>query len=160
QDKALRIYDSVDYAMNLADVPFITYGGEKDPQLAASLIMQEAAKKLGVPLEVLVGPNMGHKFDDASLAKFMKFHADAATDDLAHAKTPFELRFVTYTPKYGRGRWLTLEEQTAPYEETTVESRLDNGTLKLTTKNVRRLSIALSSSIRDVAVDGGAPVAV
>lgn len=160
QDKALRIYDSVGYSMNLADVPFITYGGEKDPQLAASLTMQEEAKKLGVPLEVLIGKNMGHKFDDVSFARFMKFHADATAFETFREKNPYELRFVTYTLKYNRCRWLTVDEQIVPYEKTTVESRFAGETLKLATQNTRRLTIATSPSVRSVVIDDGKELAI
>ncbi len=40
QHQGLHIYDAVDYATNLSVVPFITYGGEDDPQLLASTTMQ------------------------------------------------------------------------------------------------------------------------
>ncbi len=43
QDLPLRIYDSTNYTMNLANVPLVTYGGEEDPQLAASTTMRDLA---------------------------------------------------------------------------------------------------------------------
>jgi predicted peptidase len=55
QDQTLKIYDAVDYAMNAANVPFITYGGEIDPQLAASTTMIAAAKKDNVDIPLIVG---------------------------------------------------------------------------------------------------------
>ena len=72
QDRTLRIYDATGYALNLANVPFITYGGELDPQLAASLTMQAAADDVGAPLQLLVGQGMGHKFDDDSRAETLR----------------------------------------------------------------------------------------
>ncbi len=142
QHRALRICDAVDYALNLHNVPFITYGGEVDPQLAASLTMQELAKPLDAPLEVLIGAKMGHKFDDESKKKFMAFHAQHTKTGRPEAPGRREIRFVTLTPKYNRCEWLTLHEMEQMYEPATVESSYENGVLKVTTTNVAALSIA------------------
>ena len=40
--EALHIYDSLDYAENIANVPTVGYGGEIDPQLKASQQIQKA----------------------------------------------------------------------------------------------------------------------
>jgi dienelactone hydrolase len=140
-DETLRIYDAVGYAMNLSDVPFITYGGEDDAQLLASQIMQEAATQVNAPLKALVGPKMGHKFDDASLKTFMAFLADGNKQGRPAPTERTKLRFATWTVKYNQCGWLTVEEQAVPYERSTVESREDGGVLKVDTLNVTALSV-------------------
>jgi dienelactone hydrolase len=158
QDKPLRIYDATGYALNLANVPFITYGGELDPQLAASLTMQAAAKEAGTPLQLLIGKGMGHKFDDDSRAKFMAFHAEQSRTGRPAFPGRREIRFVTYTPKYNRCEWLTVEELQRMYEPATVESKVDDdGVLLVTTGNVAALTIARGVADR-VRIDGGDPV--
>ncbi len=157
QHRALRIYDAKDYALNLSVVPFITYGGEKDAQLLASLDVQEEAKKLGVPLQLIVGPNMGHKFDDASKAKFMEFLAKGNKHGRKRVPGQREIEFITYTLKYNKAEWLTIEEQQIPYEMTTVKSSLgDDGTLIVETENVAAMSILRTAANR-VEIDGAGP---
>ena len=143
QDRTLRIYDTTHYAMNLANVPLVTYGGEIDPQLAASTTMQDLAEPLKVPLKVIIGPKMGHKFDDASKAAFMAFHAANAKRGLPDSTDRRRVRFVTCTVKYNECDWLRIEEQTVPYEESIVESEMDgDDTLHLDTTNVNALSVS------------------
>ncbi len=145
QHWTLHIYDAVDYAANLANVPFVTYGGEQDKQLAASLTVKLAALKQNVPLRLLVGAGMGHKFDDASFAAFTAFHAEhAAKGRPEHYADPLkqDLRFVTYTPKYNRCEWLTVLEMRELYAPATATSRVDeDGNVHLTTNNITALSV-------------------
>ncbi len=154
QHLPLRIYDATNYAMNLANVPLVTYGGENDPQLAASTTMRDLAKPLSVPVEGLVGPGMGHKFDDASLKAFMAFHEAHVKRGLLESKDRRQLRFVTCTVKYNACDWLRIEGQTIPYEESTVESDAEaDGTLHLKTRNVLGLSI-IRSMAEKIRIDG------
>lgn len=143
QDRTLRIYDTTNYTMNLANVPLVTYGGEIDPQLAASTTMRDLAEPLKVPVKVIVGPMMGHKFDDASRAEFMAFHEANAQRGLPESTDRRRVRFVTCTVKYNECDWLRIEEQTVPYEESIVESEMDGDeTLHLDTTNVNALSVS------------------
>jgi pimeloyl-ACP methyl ester carboxylesterase len=147
QHSALHIYDSVDYTLNLYNVPFVTYGGEKDAQLVASTDMVELAKGLDVPVKLLVGPGMGHKFHPDSFKKFMAFHAARSKAGRPGYPGASSIRFTTWTPKYNRCEWLKIAEQQQHLEQTTVEGGLTkNGALILRTKNVAALQIA-----RDVA---------
>ena len=142
QHRTLRIYDATNYALNLADVPFVTYGGENDAQLLASTTMRDLAQPLGLPLQVIVGPMMGHKFDDASKKTFMEFLANHAERGLTPIEQRRQIRFVTSTVKFNECAWLRVEEQTTPYSESRVESEtLTDGTLRLNTHNVSALSI-------------------
>lgn len=157
QHQALRIYDAKDYALNLSVVPFITYGGENDAQLLASLDVQEQAEKLGVPLELIVGPNMGHKFDSDSKAKFMEFLAKGNQQGRERVPGQREIEFVTYTLKYNKAEWLTIEEQQIPYRMTTVKSFLDDhGTLIVETENVAAMSVIRTTADR-IEIDGAGP---
>ncbi len=157
QDKMLRIYDSLDYALNLFNVPFISYGGELDPQLASTMMMQDAAREVGAPLAVLVGHKMGHKFDDVNLKTFMAFHRAHSEQGRPEYPGRRELQFVTYTLKFNRCDWLRIEEQDIPYERTEVKSTYADGVLNVTTENVRALAIGRGAADA-VVLDGGAKV--
>ena len=147
QHRGLHIYDSIDYALNMFNVPFCTYGGELDAQLVASTKMIERGKELGVDAKLLIGPGMGHKFHPDSYKEFMAFHVARSTVGRPRFPGRKQIRFVTWTLKYNQCEWLTIEEMVKPYEETLTEGGLgDDGVLRLTTKNVAALKIA-----RDIA---------
>jgi predicted esterase len=134
QEKSWRIYDAVDYALSLFNTPFITYGGEKDPQLQASLNMKEAAQKEGVPLEVLVGPDTEHRYHPESLRRIMEFIGTKERN----AK-PREVRFSTWTLKYPRCAWVTVDGLEEHYRRAAVRAIAESGAVKLTTENVSDL---------------------
>jgi len=147
QHRGLHIYDSIDYALNMFNVPFCTYGGELDAQLAASTKMIERGKELGVDATLLIGPAMGHKFHPDSFKEFMAFHTARSKAGRPRFPGRKQIRFVTWTLKYNKCEWLTIEEMIKPYAETLAEGGVDDdGVLRLTTKNIAALKIA-----RDVA---------
>ncbi len=147
QHRGLHIYDSIDYALNMFNVPFCTYGGELDAQLVASTKMIDRGKELGVDAKLLVGPGMGHKFHPDSYKEFMAFHTARSKAGRPRFAGREQIRFVTWTLKYNKCEWLTIEEMIQPYEETLAEGGIDDdGVLRLTTKNIAALKIA-----RDVA---------
>lgn len=154
QHATLGIYDAVDYAMNTFNVPFVAYGGENDKQLLSGQMMKAAAAKVGIDLKLIVGPNMGHKFDPKSFAEFMGFHAQATEQGRPKFGDRKHIRFTTRTLKYNTCDWLTIEEMTEPYVDTTVDAKLDDeGTLKASTKNVRSIRFARGLAT-DVVIDG------
>ncbi len=147
QDAGLKIYDSIDYVLNAANLPVCTYGGELDEQLVASTSMVEAAKKLDVDIKLLIGPGVGHKFHPDTEQEFMAFHLEKMNAGRATYPGLRKIRFITYTPKYNHCEWLSVEEQLLPYQASIAEGHIaaDN-VLHLTTKNISVLKIA-----RDVA---------
>lgn len=154
QHHGLHFYDALDYALNAHNVPVITYGGENDPQRQAGMLAVAAAKQLGVEIKELVGPGMGHKFDPDSLRKFMEFHRSHSETGRPSRPGKAEIRFITYTLKYNRCEWLTVEEMGHVYRPVVVASNLlKDGTLKLTTRNATALRIdpAIAKSL---SIDG------
>jgi dienelactone hydrolase len=149
QDKTLKIYDAVEYALNAANVPIITYGGELDPQLAAGTTMVAAAEKEGVQIPLLVGKGMGHAFDPASKEQFLAFLAEHNKKGRPSYPGAKKVRFITHTLKYNTCEWVTISEMNFPYQPAIVEGEVtDDGVLKVSTKNVAVLAIS-----RDVAQD-------
>ncbi len=154
QEKTLRIYDAVDYARNAFNVPIAGYGGEDDPQRLASQNIVEALEKQGVKMKTeglvtkaegldflrVVGAKMGHKIDPESekiLKAFRDDHAARGQDQI-----PKTLRFVTYTLKYNRGAWLSVESMKESYRETAVEAEIRGDTaVILKSDNVNVLAI-------------------
>lgn len=148
QETTLHIYDAVDYVQNAFNVPVCTYGGELDKQLVASTQMHDAANQLGVPLSLLIGPGVGHKFHPDTLRQFMDFHRARQREGRAPYPGTREIRFTTYTVKYNSCEWITIEEQAIPYAESTLSAKVDDKgeVVRITTKNIAMLRIA-----RDIA---------
>lgn len=147
QHSALHIYDSVDYVLNLYNVPFCTYGGENDAQLVASTKIVDLAKGFDVPIKLLIGPGVGHKFHPDSFREFMAFHEAKSKAGRPGFPGASSIRFTTWTLKYNHCEWLKIEELQQHLERATVEGGLTkDNILLLRTKNVAALRIA-----RDVA---------
>ena len=142
---AMHIYDAVDYAANAMIVPAVGYGGEIDPQLAASVNIKNELARLGLKppqMLFLVGPQTAHKFHPDS-----KKESDAFLERNLPRKPIGDFEFVTYTPRYGQVRDFGIEAMDTLYERATLARK---GT-QFTTKNVRVLKIDTS---RTITLDG------
>ncbi len=151
--KALSIYDSVDYARNMFDVPIIAYGGEVDPQLQASTNIIEALKADGVSFKVdglvttaegpdlrrVVGKGMGHRIDPASQVLLDAFHDRHSKTGLD--RVPGRIRFVTYSLAYNTAHWISVERMAAHYRPATVDATLDGEVARVATSNVLVLGV-------------------
>jgi dienelactone hydrolase len=141
QEAMLRIYDAVDYAANAQMVPMVGYGGEIDPQLQASMNIQErlAAEHIEPPhMLFLIGPGTAHKWEPASLAASNTF-IDAV---LARPrKEPDHIHFVTYTTDYHKCYWISIESMEKQYQRAEVDAERVGDEVRVSTRNVSRISI-------------------
>lgn len=144
-----HVYDAVDYARNGFNTPFIAYGGELDPQLAAARNMEAAMAKEGIALRVVVGPMTGHAIHPESRREIMAWLADKVLDP-----EPPHVKFVTYTLKYSRNRWVEVIGLGAHYRRATVDARLDRDRLVVRTENVVRLRLSPSRLPAACEIDG------
>ena len=167
QDALLHIYDAADYARNAWNVPFVGYAGEEDSQLQAALNIRQELESEGVaftrdgmnwlaanpPLRFLVGPKTGHKFHPESKRQSDQF-LDQAVDRAG--RSPDRLRFVTYTVRYNRCHWITVDGLERHYQRAEVEARRSEGGLKIdvATRNVARLTISDVRSGAALTIDG------
>ena len=167
QEATWHIYDAVDYALNIFDVPTVGYAGEDDKQLQASMNIREQLEKDGyrftpdglnwitsdLAAVFLVGPKTGHKFHPESKQRSDQFIQEA----LAKGRpTPDHLRFVTYTTRYNRCFWLTVAALEKHYERTEVEARrsADGTQLDITTRNIARLVLPDPTQGAQLTIDG------
>jgi hypothetical protein len=141
-EKALHIYDAVDYAGNAWNVPIVGYGGEEDPQRQASVNIEEALRSLGyemtteglltrgVGLDFLrvVGARMGHQVDPASAKILKAFHDERAARG-GLDRNPKRIKFTTYTLKYNEAAWLTVEALQEHYSRAYVDAEIQDKTV-------------------------------
>jgi dienelactone hydrolase len=151
QDAMLRIYDAVDYAANAQMVPMVGYGGEIDPQLQASINIQErlAAEHIEPPhMLFLIGPGTAHKWEPKSLAASNTF-IDAV---VARPRTePDHIHFVTYTTAYHKCYWISIESVERQYQRAEVDADRWGDEIRVFTKNVSRIAI---EGGKHVVIDG------
>ena len=173
QDAMLHYYDAVDYALNAFNTPTVGYGGEDDAQLQASVNIREQLANEGfsfrrdgpfrwvtndLPALFLVGPKTGHAWHPDSKAQSNAFIANA----LRSADTlPSHVRFVTYTTRFNRSHWLTVDSLEETYKRAEVDAtRSDDGKqYVVSTKNIDRITFDGSGgafTIDGQAVKGGA----
>ena len=150
QEAMLHYYDAVDYALNAFDTPTVGYGGEVDAQLQASVNIREQLMREGLRFEqdgpfrwvtkdlralFLVGPKTAHAWHPDSKAESSAFIAHA----LQSADTsPSHVRFVTYTTRFNRAHWLTVDGLDETYQRADVDAKRseDGKHYTIVTKNV------------------------
>jgi hypothetical protein len=141
QEAMLRIYDAVDYAANARMVPTVGYGGELDPQLQASLNIQQrlAAEHIEPPhILLLVGPGTAHKWEPQSLEDSNTFIDAMLSRPL---KEPDHIHFVTYTTAFHKCYWISIESLEKEYSRAEVEAIRTGSEFRVATRNVSRIAI-------------------
>ena len=155
QDATLSIYDVVPYALNAADVPFVTYGGDQDKQRLASITMVAAAELLDVNITAIVGKNIGHKFTPEAEREFQAFLEANRKLGRALPSDRKRIRFATCTPKYNTCGWVTVAEMGELYSPAIVEAEIqEEGQLaRVVTGNVAALQLSRDAA-DEVELDG------
>ncbi len=135
----LHLYDCTDYASNLSNLPVIAYNGDKDLQKQAADVMERAMKEEGIKLTRVIGPNTGHEYHPS---------AAKAVDSLLEIeaikgkrKVPKKLHFTTYTLKYNKMYWLTINALGKHWQKARADGSVVNQTISLETQNITALSI-------------------
>jgi pimeloyl-ACP methyl ester carboxylesterase len=143
QEAALHYYDAVDYALNGTDVPFVGYGGEIDAQLKASQNIKAQLLRDGQNLPdlralFLIGPQTGHKWEPGAHRISEHFVEEALARGL---EAPAHIRFVTWTARFNRCFWITVEGLTKTWERAEVDGVRQGNRTTVTTRNVDRIRV-------------------
>jgi len=158
QEAMLHYYDAVDYALNAFNTPTVGYGGEIDAQLQASVNIREQLMREGFRFEqdgpfrwvtkdlralFVIGPKTGHAWHPDSKAESNAFIAKVLESAGA---SPSHLRFVTYTTRFNRSHWLTVDGLDETYKRAEVDAtRSEDGKhYTVVTKHVDRITFDAS----------------
>ena len=145
-----HVYDPVDYALNMANTPFIAYCGDEDPALHQTTLMADTAKYLNVPLDVIIGPKTGHSYHPESLKELMRRLAGFKRDP-----EPKKLTFTTFTLKHADCYWVHLTGLQEHYRRATVHAEVIGDTAVLRTENITALRLSpLPHGVEKVTIDG------
>lgn len=142
EQKLWHWYDCTDYAVNLSHCPTIAYSGEIDSQKQAADIMAEALSKQGIEMVHVIGPKTAHSYHPEARLEIDRRLTSIA--ERGREKLPRTVHLVTYTLKYNRMAWVTIDRLTEHWSEARVDATLiGDGALTVTTKNVAALTLAM-----------------
>jgi len=140
-EKALwHLYDCTDYAANLLQCPTVAYSGELDSQKQAADVMDEALRAEEVRLVHIIGPATKHAYHPEA-----KKEVERRIESIAAAGRKRIFRsvdFVTYTLKYNKMSWVTIEALEKHWERASVRTRIvGDSAVEGITRNVSDLTL-------------------
>ena len=158
EEKLYHMYDATDYAGNLFNCPTVAYSGDDDTQKQAADMMVAAAKREGLTFAYLIGPHTKHAYEPETKKELAK-EIDAIVEK-GRDETPAEVRFTTYTLRYNRDAWVTVDGLEKHWDRADVRAKLAPNGVTVDTKNVSAFSLTLPADKAPMAlavtVDGTA----
>lgn len=142
EEKLWNLYDCNRYAANLWHCPTVAYSGELDIQKQAADVMVDALRKESIDLVHLIGPGTGHSIHPQSKIEIEQRLASLA--ERGKQQFPRRVQLVTYTLKYPRMHWVTIERLQKHWEASRVEAELQGeNQIRVTTRNVTQLTLSM-----------------
>jgi acetyl esterase/lipase len=138
-----HMYDCTDVALNLAQCPTVAYSGELDTQKQAADVMAEALAKEGIDLLHVIGPKTKHAYHPAAKVEVERRMESLA--DVGRKRVPREVRLVTYTLKYNKMNWVTIDALGAHWSKAEVHAGIDHAAnaVDVKTANVTALTLEM-----------------
>ena len=144
EKKLWHWYDCTDWAINLYHCPTVAYSGELDIQKQAADIMESALEAEGIDMVHVIGPETKHRIHPKS-----KIEIERRLQNLARRgrdSYPLHLELATWTLKYNRMHWLTIEGLGEHWSRARVTADVvGRSRLELSTKNVTGIKFSFSS---------------
>jgi pimeloyl-ACP methyl ester carboxylesterase len=136
-----NLYDCNRWASNLRYCPTVAYSGELDSQKQAADVIERALLEEDVQLTHVIGPKTAHSIHPQSRDEIERRMASLARRGRQHV--PAHVRLVTYTLKYNRMHWLTVDGLDQHWVKATAEGRIDlaGNSILLNVENVRGLTL-------------------
>jgi pimeloyl-ACP methyl ester carboxylesterase len=145
QRKLWHLYDSVDYAINAFNVPHVAYSGEIDGQKQAADAMTVAMKAEGLTLDHVIGPNTAHMYEPGA-RQILQDKLDAFALK-GRNPSPAEIRFTTWTLKYNKMFWITLDALDRHWERARANAKIEGDTITLATTNVNAMHLNFEAGL-------------
>jgi hypothetical protein len=165
----LNIWENMsDWALNIYNLPFAGHDGENDArQLESSLRDKAQLAKEGYPFEG--PPDYQHSVGAPGLwlqslatghgtSPLVRQRLDAFLKEWTTKGQvdPDHIRFVTYTTRYNKDYWISVEGMDKHYERADVDALRSGGEYTIRTHNVSRLVLREMDHAKDVTIDGTA----
>ncbi|MFQ5733693.1 MAG: prolyl oligopeptidase family serine peptidase [Planctomycetaceae bacterium] len=134
------MYDCPGYAINLYHCPTVAYSGELDIQKQAADVMEAALKKVDIDLLHIIGPKTKHNIHPDSM-KEIERRMDALAKT-GRQRNPRQIRLDTFTLKYNRMHWVTIDALGAHWRRAMVTADvLGDDRITIKTLNVTELTL-------------------
>lgn len=167
----LRIWENIsEWALNVHNLPLAGHDGENDPgQLESSLRARRQLEREGYPSVGdpdylrsqgapglwMVSKETGHGTSPLvrqRLDAFLKEWGDKGRS------SPDHIRFLSYTTRYNRSHWVSLDGLARHYERAEIDARRrgDGSAYEITTKNLTHLTLRETERARTLTIDGQA----
>ena len=146
-EKLLTIYDAVDYAENVREVPVFAYSGGNDKQKLAADLIEKRLKELKAErpdfsgtMTHIVAPGLEHKLPPEWYKKVDAAIAEKIGD---RPRDPFPARvdFVTFTLKYPGCEWIEIVGMEEHYRRASVRAERTADVVSLVLDNVRAIRL-------------------
>lgn len=139
-------YDSIDYAVNLFNLPTVAYSGEIDGQKQAADMMAKALAEEGLTLTHIIGPKTPHRYEPGAKAEVnRRIDAIAAK---GRNPIPNEVRFTTWTLRYNEMLWLRLDGMEKHWERARIDAKITSPSrVDVQTKNATALTLQMGSGL-------------
>ena len=184
QQATLRIWENyTEWALNVFNLPLAGHDGDSDTQvsslpppppgtpsrgqLESSIKVREQLEKEGFPSEgdpndlsakgtpaiFLISKQTGHGTSPEvrqRLDAFLKEYGDRGQ------VSPDHIRFLTYTTRYNRDYWVTLDELERHYERAEIDAQRNDSRkqYQIATKNLTRLVLRETDHAAAIKIDG------
>jgi len=143
EKKLWHLYDCTDYAINLFHCPTVAYSGEVDTQKQAADIMETALAKEGIRMRHIIGPDTAHRIHPDS--KVIVERALSELANLGRQQNPDTVHLTTYTLKYNRMHWVTLNAMGEHWKRARIDAVRTGNKVKIKTENVTDVSFSFAS---------------
>jgi hypothetical protein len=169
QQAMCTIFDNMyEWALNAYDIPFASYVGENDRSLAKHNRAKDQLIRDGIRFEgdpfalkavnapsmmFLIGPKTGHAMHPDSRKLLNAYLYERIR---MGRQVPDEIRFLTYTTRYNRDYWVTLDGLEKHYQRAEIDAKRsdDRAHYDITTKNLARLVLRQTDHASAVNIDG------
>lgn len=169
QQAMCKIFDNMyQWTLNAYDIPFASYVGENDRNLVKHNSAKAELIKAGIHFEgdpfslkatdapsilFLIGPKTGHDMYPES-RKFLNAYL---YDRIKMGRQiPDRVRFVTYTTRYNRDYWVTVDGLEKHYQRAEVDATRSGNRSRydVTTRNLTRLVLRETGRVTAITIDG------
>jgi poly(3-hydroxybutyrate) depolymerase len=141
QKTTLHLVDAIDYTANAGMVPVVAVMGDKDPYFSSHQLIEKEFAKEGIPFNGMVDHGAGHAITPAAYQEHVN-----RLDEIAVRGSdafPKHIRFVTWTLKFSRCRWIEVLGLGEHYQRAEIDARIESdGSITIADpQNITRFAI-------------------